>query len=82
MCNQSSTMEFQFIQALRKTKLLELEMNFRRLFRINFEKPRMDWITELLHDNKVYTVTEIFAYDCLLDQALNTICTKRNQIKS
>ena len=30
-----------------------------------------------MHDNEVYTVTEIFAYDSLLDQALTTMCTKR-----
>ena len=48
-----------------KTKLLELEMKIRRLIRIFFYKHRMDSITEILHDNKIYIVREFFAYEVL-----------------
>ena len=48
-----------------KTKLLELEMKVRRLIRIIFYKHRMDSITEIMHDNKIYTVREFFAYEVL-----------------
>ena len=48
-----------------KTKLLELEMKIRRLIRIFFNKHRMDSITEIMHDNKIYTVKELFAYEVL-----------------
>ena len=48
-----------------KTKLLELEMNIRRLIRIIFYKHRMDSITEIMHGNKIYTVRELFAYEVL-----------------
>ena len=44
-----------------KTNLLELEMKIRRLIRIIFYKHRMDSITEIMHDNKIYTVREFFA---------------------
>ena len=48
-----------------KTKLLELEMKIRRLIRIIFYKHRMDSITEIMHDNKIYTVRELIAYEVL-----------------
>ena len=48
-----------------KTKLLELEMKIRRLIRIIFYKHRMDSNTAIMHDNKLYTVRELFAYDVL-----------------
>ena len=52
-----------------KSKLLELEMKIRRLIRIIFYKHRTDSITEIMHDNKIYTVKEyiphFFAYEVL-----------------
>ena len=48
-----------------KTKLLELELKIRRLIRIISYKHRMDSITEIMHDNKIYTVREFFAYEVL-----------------
>ena len=48
-----------------KTKLLELKMKIRRLIRIIFYKHRMDSITDIMHENKIYTVTEFFAYEVL-----------------
>ena len=48
-----------------KTKLLEMEMKIRRLIRIIFYKHRMDSITEIMHDNKIYTVREFVAYEVL-----------------
>ena len=48
-----------------KTKLLELEMKIRRLIRIIFYKHRMDSITDIMHENKINTVREFFAYEVL-----------------
>ena len=48
-----------------KTKLLELEMKIRRLIRKFFYKHRMDSITEIMHDNKIYTVREFVACEVL-----------------
>ena len=48
-----------------KTKLLQLEMKVRRLIRIIFYEDRMDSITEIMHDIKIYTVREFFAYEVL-----------------
>ena len=48
-----------------ETKLLELEMKVRRLIRRIFYKHRMDSITDKMHENKLYTVKEFFAYEVL-----------------
>ena len=48
-----------------KTNLLDLETKIRWLIRIILYKHRMDSITEIRHDNKIYTIREFFAYEVL-----------------
>ena len=48
-----------------KTTLLELEMKIRRRIITIYYKHRIDSITEILHDNRIYTVREFFAYEVL-----------------
>ena len=48
-----------------KIKLLELEIKIRRPIRITFYKHRTDSITDILHENKIYTVRDVFAHEAL-----------------
>ena len=63
-----------------KTKVLELEMKIRRLIRINFYEHRMDSITEIMHDNKIYTVRDFFAYKIL--KLTRKIIRKKCQVET